>query len=82
MLQEHLVSVLENKTIFFQMTTVPAFRNTFRPLVKTQMHVFNVEGTILGLQEVVHIIYSFIKNGLQQAGIHQVAIHGHYGYMY
>ena len=33
--------------------------NTFRPLVKKQMHTFNVQGTILGGQEVVHIIYSF-----------------------
>ena len=38
--------------------------NTFRPLVKKQMQVFNVEGTILGPQEVVHMIYSFIKNGV------------------
>ena len=65
MLQEHLVSALENKTIIFQMTPQsPLFMNTFRPLVKKQMHVFNVEGTILGPQEAVHIIYSFIKNGV------------------
>ena len=64
MLQEHLLSVLENKTIIFHMTTWSPFLNTFRPLVKKQMHVFNVEGTILGPQDVVHIIYSFIKNGI------------------
>ena len=38
--------------------------NTFSPLVKKQMHVFNEEGTISGRQKVVHIIYSFIKNGV------------------
>ena len=54
---------------------------TFRPLVKKQMHTFNVEGTIMGPQEAVHIIYSFIKNGVLQAGIHQLAMLGHYGYV-
>ena len=60
MLQEHLVSVLENKTIIFQMTTqsVLTFMNTFRPLAKKQMHTFSVEDIILGPEEVIHIIFS------------------------
>ena len=40
--------------------------NTFRPLGKKQMHTFNAEGTILGPQEAVHIIYRFIRNGVNK----------------
>ena len=29
-----------------------------------QKHTFNVEGTILGPQDVVYIIYNFIRNGV------------------
>ena len=38
--------------------------NTFRPMVKKQIYIFNIEGTILGPQEAVHIMYSFVKNGV------------------
>ena len=65
MLQEHLVSVLENNHFPNDNTVTPhPLMNTFRPLVKKQMHTFNVEGNILGCQEVVNIIYRFIKNGI------------------
>ena len=30
------------------------------------MQTFNVEGTTLGPREVVHIIHSFIKNGVNK----------------
>ena len=56
------MSVLENKAIIFKNDNT--VKNTFRPLVKKQMHIFNVEGTILGPKEAVYIVYSFIENGV------------------
>ena len=55
MLQEHLVSVLENQSHFPNNNIVPTFINKFKPVVMKQMPIFNAEGTIWGPLEVVHI---------------------------
>ena len=66
---------------FTNNNTVPTFINTSRPVIMKQMHTFTVDGFILGPHEVVHIIYNFIGSGVQQAGIHRVAMVGYCGYV-